>query len=115
MRRLVAVAFALVGCPPIPVTPRPDATDATAPLLEAGPPADAEATPRKDAARFLTPCESAYEYMKSIGCEPKRPDAASWVIVCQNAQENGLSFNLVCINGKTTPAAEEACGIRCSK
>ena len=71
---LLAMVLVLAACPPAPVPPPqpPDASDATAPVLDAAPsPADvveAAPVPPGDASLPSTPCQSACANLAAVRC-----------------------------------------------
>lgn len=103
---LALFAALLLGCPPSPINPPPDANDGASPVPpttpDAGPVLFADSGPP-------TACTLACVNLNKLGC-PEGLDP-NCVNVCNHAQGQGVT-NLKpdCLANATTVAAAKACG-----
>jgi hypothetical protein len=124
----MVVAFGLVGilngCPkPIPGPfPLPDA-DSGWTIPDSGWEPFPDASESDSGPQVPTwipddPCGSAYVLFDWAGCPRAGADGGTWVQICRNARQNGLTFGLTktvqtCLSQATSKGAIISCGEQC--
>jgi hypothetical protein len=115
MKTKVEIGFLLIvlvglGCPNSPVTPTPDASDASM-MKEASPQAFSDSGGYVDDDGLGDVCDLACTKLWSFGCpESGRNDAGTCPMLCR---KDARLLDAACVSRAASKVAVQACHVRC--
>lgn len=103
------ILFALLGCPNTPITPTPDASDAS--MMKEAAPLVAVDSGYVDDDGMGDVCDHACIKLWTFGCsESGRNDAGTCPMLCR---KDSQLLDATCVSRATSKSAVQACHVRC--